>query len=396
MLGTQTWPRSDDGQLMTPLAQIDLSGLAAHLKIPDLPETGSLAFFAGFHKNGSDKGAVRFVPGTVGKLTQPETPLRSIENQTFGGALRRGAPGKDQTLYPRMAMERVLVSADGWTDLGAFAAEVELRLGPARQYSLAPSLFKDVMPDLAHPYNRDSLLRFLFGAEIAMGEATQTELRSLQAGLAARVEGFANQLTTATEGKVRLQSALDNTLTALRKVEAILADSPTHIPQLSKDLSTLKNWALTGDLWQPFTQTERDMLAAILARWTEQSSRGHALLAYSHGVHRPMSDCVAETLLVMAVAEDSIFATLPAPVRDAINGPWRQPIKGRHHKMFGAPESVQTAAEDNAHASLLAQFQCDDVAGFHWGDAGVLQFWIRPDDLGAGAWDKAYMTFEGH
>ena len=109
-----------------------------------------------------------------------------------------------------------------------------------------------------------------------------------------------------------------------------------------------------------------------------------------------MSDCVAETLLVMAVAQDEVFATLPPPVCDAINGPWRQPCKWRDHKMFGALDNVQSAVEDNAHAYLLAQFQCDDVAGFHWGDAGVLQFWIRPDHLTAGHWDKAYMTFEGH
>jgi Domain of unknown function (DUF1963) len=109
-----------------------------------------------------------------------------------------------------------------------------------------------------------------------------------------------------------------------------------------------------------------------------------------------MADCVRETLLVIAVAPDRDFATLPAPVRAAVEGPWRQPYDRGHHQMFGCPDSIQEAADANAQSYLLLQLQCDDIAGFHWGDAGVLQFWIRPADLKAGRWDRAYMTFEGN
>jgi uncharacterized protein YwqG len=109
-----------------------------------------------------------------------------------------------------------------------------------------------------------------------------------------------------------------------------------------------------------------------------------------------MGDCVIETLLVMAVSEDAVFYRLPEAVREAVNGPWRQPCDRGHHQMFGFPDSIQDAAASNAQSYLLLQLQCDDLAGFHWGDAGVLQFWIRPEDLEAGQWDRAYMTFEGN
>lgn len=98
----------------------------------------------------------------------------------------------------------------------------------------------------------------------------------------------------------------------------------------------------------------------------------------------------------MAVTTDDLFTTLPDAVREAINGPWRQPYDRGNHQMFGCPDSVQVAAEENEDARLLLQLQCDDIAGFYWGDGGVLQFWIRPGDLEAGDWDRAYMTFEGH
>lgn len=193
-----------------------------------------------------------------------------------------------------------------------------------------------------------------------------------------------------------MQRRLDNTLTELRRVDGILADFPNAVAQLSEELSTLERWAQAGDPSQPLTAAEQDMLAPLLEPWTKTGAQGWSLLKHTSNIHRTMSACVTETLLVMAVAKDHIFATLPAPVRDAINGPWRQSYGQSRHKMFGCPDSVQSAAEDNTHAHLLAQWKCDDVAGFHWGDAGVLQFWIKPDDLQAGHWHNAYMTFEGH
>ena len=95
-------------------------------------------------------------------------------------------------------------------------------------------------------------------------------------------------------------------------------------------------------------------------------------------------------------AGDALFVFLPEPVREVINGPWRQPHDRGRHQMFGCPDSIQVAGEENDHAWLLLQLQWEDIAGFHWGDAGVLQFWIRPKDLGARRWERAYMTFKGH
>jgi len=65
--------------------------------------------------------------------------------------------------------------------------------------------------------------------------------------------------------------------------------------------------------------------------------------------------------------------------------------------MLGAGRNVQGAPERfrDSHV-LLMQFDTD--AGLDWmfGDCGVLQYWITPDDLRAQRFDRVRVTLEGH
>lgn len=396
-LGDAVWPLDQDGQPMTPLAQIALTGLAEAVKVPGLPQDGSLAFFAALPERGDWIGRVVRV-ANPGLPIQPPGPLPQVMNHSFGGPIRRGEPGDDQLLYPRMAMQLVPISASGRTDPKAFKAEVEAALGPGRQYNLSASLFEEAMPDPKRPWNRDSLLRFLRGARIALGSgaAAEKELRKAQASYPNRIKSLTEKLAGETTEREVLQARLDNTKAALKRLDSILADYPGATRQLVEELETMDAWAQGGNRWAPLTEAEQAMLAPLLAPWTASQGLGSAHLERTHQIHRYLKDGVDETLLVMAVAGDDLFTTLPDAVREAINGPWRQPYDRGNHQMFGCPDSVQVAAEDNEDARLLLQLQCDDIAGFYWGDAGVLQFWIRPKDLEAGRWDRAYMTFEGN
>lgn len=67
------------------------------------------------------------------------------------------------------------------------------------------------------------------------------------------------------------------------------------------------------------------------------------------------------------------------------------------HRMFGWPLSVQTAVEDYVMTHvLLLQLEYDAPMDWRFGDVGVFQYWITPDDLKAGRFDRASLTFEGH
>ncbi len=66
------------------------------------------------------------------------------------------------------------------------------------------------------------------------------------------------------------------------------------------------------------------------------------------------------------------------------------------HQLFGAPMRVQSAAQEYGSTHLLlAQFCYDKGAMWFWGDVGVMQFWITPQDLKACRFDRAAMTIEG-
>lgn len=43
---------------------------------------------------------------------------------------------------------------------------------------------------------------------------------------------------------------------------------------------------------------------------------------------------------------------------------------------------------------LLLQLDSDQDANLMWGDAGLLYFWIRTEDLVAGRFDRVWMTLQ--
>ena len=392
-LGEVAWPLDKAGRPMTPLAQIDLTGLAERAKVPGLPRRGSLAFFAALPETDRWSGSVVHV-AEPGQPTTPPGQLPPVLNHSFGGPLRRGEPEADQRLYPRTAMQLVSIAASRKSDGAAFEAEVEAALGPGRDAKLGANLFKDAMPDPNRPINRDSLLRFLRGMRSAQGAgpAAEKKLRDLHVTYA----GIVKRLTERSRLTEEERQQLEKCRKALKRLDGIFSDYGAAVRKMGEDLKTLDSRARTGDRWQLLTEAEQATLAPLLAPLTVAHGLGWAHLTETSGVHRQMEDSVDETLMVMAVAEDSVFNALPEPVRAAINGPWRQARRDARHQMFGDPSNIQQAADDNADSYLLVQLQSDDIAGFHWGDAGVLQYWIRPGDLSAGHWDRAYMTFEGH
>ena len=67
------------------------------------------------------------------------------------------------------------------------------------------------------------------------------------------------------------------------------------------------------------------------------------------------------------------------------------------HQMFGRGRVIQVAADDMAHEHiLLLQLSPDDAIGWNLGDAGALQYWIRPADLAAQRFENTVLTFESH
>jgi uncharacterized protein YwqG len=54
----------------------------------------------------------------------------------------------------------------------------------------------------------------------------------------------------------------------------------------------------------------------------------------------------------------------------------------------------EIAEEAKARWRLLLQVDSDDAAGLMWGDAGILYYWIRDDDLAARRFDRAWCVMQ--
>jgi uncharacterized protein YwqG len=67
--------------------------------------------------------------------------------------------------------------------------------------------------------------------------------------------------------------------------------------------------------------------------------------------------------------------------------------------MLGAAHSVQNTADGMRERGMVSLFQLDSDYGVHnrfvFCDAGMIQFWIHPDDLAARRFDRGFGTSEG-
>lgn len=92
---------------------------------------------------------------------------------------------------------------------------------------------------------------------------------------------------------------------------------------------------------------------------------------------------------------------LPAVISEAamLNGSVRRKISIVRHQMLGGAHAVQNTASEMAGKGYVSLFQLDSDYGvsdkFIFCDCGMVQFWIKPEDLAAQRFDKAFATTEG-
>lgn len=94
-------------------------------------------------------------------------------------------------------------------------------------------------------------------------------------------------------------------------------------------------------------------------------------------------DLASATLRAMASGPAQLHAALPPAIAERIDRDHRQP-QGAVHRMFGAP---------SGEGLLLLQLASDDLMEWHFGDGGVFQFRISPQDLAQGWLDRAELAF---
>ena len=363
VLGGMGWPAGQDGRPMTPVAQIDLGELTEKLGLEGCPKTGSLAFFVAIEPH--IQGAVRHVPARAKGETPPPAPLPAIEDGTFGGPIRKGEAGGLLVTHPRMAVDLVRVEGHA---RDAVMPELEAALGPL------------TLPDTGKVMNYMGQDRVLIWDS---------------------VQRFANAAVRAAEAAEALAVHWDQWA----------ATSPSHREEGKAKAALIRAEA------PPVLEEARDFAAQIAGRnpWAELSPAELVWVrrvekTYQEGpqISAPalimgwgtvglgdLSRAVHETKWALAAASDADLAQAPEAWRAVLSAGLRLP-SDILHRMFGKPENIQGAAGENNERYLLLQLAGDNVMGLNWGDAGVIQFWISPEDLRAGDFRRVRVTAEGH
>lgn len=118
--------------------------------------------------------------------------------------------------------------------------------------------------------------------------------------------------------------------------------------------------------------------------------------AFMQGNRLLKGDLLLSTYFAFYASSDDVFRLLPKTIQCELSENRRLPA-GHWHQMFGAGFDIQgNASFEHANDHMLLQLCYDDIMGWRFGDVGVFQFWISPNNLKKRRWDKVSVTFEGH
>ena len=379
-LGGLEWPRGADGRPLHFAAQVDLAELASVNPDTPLPKSGSLAFFLG--------GA-----GCVLHVTDPDaaaTPAPSDLPHAFaeGGHPMPELPSAvTRPLFPFWPLQPVRLRlpddlpepSEQSDDMEAITQAQDAALRAAVPQQAYPYEKQDDPPALwwyaAHYVQsqlRDSL-DYLPRA-IALREKWISDALGYQARLAAEEEPDEAKIQQSREGEQRNRAAIP----AIRAQAEGLEQFTAHFAAFAEG----------HDAWERMSPEAVEVLGEAMAQ-----ARDAFPELCTYRVPQMLSQLHTVCIKAMITGDAPAFAALPDDRLDRLNKGSRLP-GGVPHQMFGVGGCVQGALYEHLCDHLLLQIGYDDLAEMGFGDMGVWQFWIAPEALAAGAFDKAELTFE--
>lgn len=178
----------------------------------------------------------------------------------------------------------------------------------------------------------------------------------------------------------------------LAKAEADLAAQIALARAFSGFVAECDAFVAHRDPWSQMSAEEGARLAAVLA----ESSRNRFATFTRFRIPASLGRLEAATLRLFAAADEATYSRLPERLGHFVDERCRLPL-GPCHQMFGVPAAVQyNALEEHEGDHLLLQLAYDGMMFWPFGDNGVYQFWIEPEALARGEWDRVELTFECH
>lgn len=369
------WPRTPKGVAMHFLGQISLADLPP--LGPARPASGYLSFFANteFDASAIDEdfpSAVLFRETLAAEPAAPPADLMPVYGESYSFYVPgHGDRAATPRLFPRWPVR--ILNADAAPPVPS--AKVPKTAPVARAGAGAIADLKGFLESL--PKQGEEQVGRL---ERLLAKHLETRPKT---GLAARLTrrlGHAN----ASEIIAFDQKTKDITAkrdAAERWLETVQSAARSFRPDLEAFAARLP-----AEPFAPLPDGWAEDLADLIAR-LKRIDRVYPLTRLSRIAERVAVD--------LATAPEAEFAALPEPWRSAYARETSTCWDGEH-QMFGAGLDVQGAPEEHADDVMLLQLTSDKMLHWMWGDVGVLQFWIAPDDLRAARFERTVMTIEGH
>ena len=385
-LGDIPWPGDAKGVPLVFAAQVDLAELARACPDSPLPQDGTLAFFLG------GGHAVLHVPAGPGKDT-PLPPGAPFARQLGGYPLPTEPSRLNRKAFRKWPVDLIpLDLPDALRDHrdeerheeiheamdAALAAQV-----PGREFAYAPEagdaqpplwwygvkvLHAQLLDALDHAPRRIARQR----EQIAQASQRLADLEAMEPPLADH-EAQARSSRGWIEGSEK-------------RIPELMAQVPLVEDFAARIGAMVKDKPMLGRL----TPSEVADIAAVIDE-ARKTAREVVTFHIPHAVRELTTICIKE----MFTGSEAALAEVPPGERDRINASQRLTSETQH-QMFGLGRCKQTALYDQLEEGqvMLLQIGYDDMMDWQFGDMGIFQYWISPEDLAAQRWDKVQLTFE--
>ncbi len=351
-LGKQRWP-SCKGMPMAFLAQVDSASIKAVAESCPLPDKGSLAFFI----SATGGSAVVFVPDEDLEDFTPLPPDLPELSKVGGRTGYEGTADGERT-FPFWPVE-------------LRAVELDKEMDQADAYEKAKEAVLDWYS--TRKFNLSAKEVFSEDAFASRPQWWQTAIR---------LADILKAADSRTEGQKSLGFQVLASLIGKK-------DQAEDRKAFSLYVEEVSGWVKGKHPWSLLSEDEAVKLDSYISNALTRYRQFLSEESYRISVLEDL------TILALATANDDLYLQIPKKAREAINQSYRLPIYG-WNQMFGVPTSIQDSAVfENAGKHLLLQLFSDDMMCWEFGDAGICQFWISPENLEAQNWSEVNVTFEG-
>ena len=364
------WPRSNEtGLPMHHLAQIDLAELPRGRKLPMLPKSGSLSFFADTQVEDDDlEVAVIFTSGRQqGALAEPPSDCTALGgNQWYYERFNHGYA--DQVEAPRVCRRwpieflHATLGDDAEAFDESYNGEMDRLVGPAPKglHLFEHGQWRDLATGV---FPWAVVQRITNDVRYAMSEHND--------GRAFKPYPWVTDTPEAHEAKWQ---ARDSELSGAR----------AFIRRWSAELQGRDLFDPLGEVGAIFEQDVLEVYRTVSLRFGGGTS--------------PIRDAASEVYRDMLVGPRDVFERIPGDIRNYLMHDRRRSGWGETmHQMFGVGPHVQYDPDEfDGSEVLLLSIQSDDMMSWCWGDVGQISFRISSFDLRLRRWHKAWGLFEGH